>query len=37
MINMKHSESMCACLQKALGISGEKSSINNRVLQEISY
>jgi len=36
-INMKHSESTCACLRKASGILGEKNSINDRVLQEIPY
>jgi len=37
MINMKHSKFTCACLWKALEISGEKGSINDRVLQEIPY
>jgi len=36
-INMKHNESICACLRKASGISGKRGSINDRVLQEIPY
>jgi len=36
-INIKHNESICACLWKASGISGKRGSINDRVLQEIPY